>query len=184
MNNVKKAHRNNLKASRSEEFVSWMVHELRENYVQVMRTHVIGDYYDAEYTNKWLQIVRRSPKIKFFSYTRSWNVPDYLDAIIELGRQKNMRMWLSFDKAMPVPPRIRGFRRCYLSTADDDQPPCSVDLVFRDDQSTVMKFTDNGSLVCPYDNGITATTCSKCQICWKLKYGPKTKRKNARTVLE
>jgi len=164
---VQQALARNLKASKEKEFVPWMVHEIRENFVRVFRPHVVGDFYNERYVRKWIRIVKRSRETEFFTYTRTWAVPDYFDAIVELGRQPNMQLWLSFDRDMAVPPRLKGFRRCYLAADDEDHPPQKVDLVFRDYRRTVMKRAKYRVLVCPYDNGVTNTTCSKCGICWR-----------------
>lgn len=147
-----------------------MIQQFRDNFVQVMRPHVVGDYYDGVYIRKWIDIVKRSPRVTFFTYTRTWAVQEYFDAIVELGRLPNMQLWFSFDRDMEVPPRIKGFKRCYLSVSDDDQPACKVDLIFRDDRRTVMKRGKYRALVCPYDNGVTKTTCSKCGVCWRNIY--------------
>lgn len=172
---VKKALVRNFKATQQDEFVPWMIQELREQFVRVMRPHITGDLYDEEYTRKWIEIVKQAPRIQFYLFTRSWAVPDYYDAIVELGRVKNMEMWLSFDRDMQVPPRLRGFRRCYLMEDDEDQPPCKVDLVFRDKRSTVMKKAKFGSPVCRYDiGGNIKTSCSKCRLCFTRKRKRKT----------
>ena len=148
-----------------------MVHELRENFVRVFRPHVVGDFYNGRYIRKWINIVKRSPQVAFYTYTRTWVVPEYFDAIIELGRLPNMQMWLSFDQTMPVPPRTRGIERCYLAVDDEDQPPRKVDLVFRNSRRTVMQQAKYGSLVCLYEDGVTETNCSKCGVCWRKANG-------------
>ena len=49
---------------------------------------------------------------------------------------------------------------------DSDIASYKVDLVFRDKCKTVMKYDPKGNQVCPYDNGVTLTTCSKCKLCF------------------
>lgn len=143
---------------------------LRENFVHVLRIHVAGDFYSEEYIDNWIEIIRRSPGVVFFGYTRTWAVPDYAAAIRRLSRESNMRLWLSFDRLMPAPPKWPGVRRAYLSMNDEDQPRVKVDLVFRDKPHlSIMKRSTYGALVCPYENNVTETTCSKCSICWRLQ---------------
>ena len=60
---------------------------------------------------------------------------------------------------------------------DSDEPKYKVDLVFRNSTTTTMKYTSNGSLVCPYDNGVTKTTCSSCKICFTDREANSGKRK-------
>lgn len=175
---VKKSLVCNFTASQQDEFVPWMIQELRGQFVRVMRPHITGDLYDEAYTRKWIEIVKQSPQVQFYTYTRSWTVPDYYDAIVELGRLKNMEMWLSFDRDMRRP---QGFRRCYLMKDDEDQPPCKVDLVFRDKRSTIMKKAKFGSPVCRYDiGGNIKTSCSKCQLCFTR--GKSRERKRTRVA--
>lgn len=157
----------NFKASKSRDFVSWMVHEIRENYVRIFRPHVVGDFYNGAYIRKWISIVRRSPEVAFYIYTRTWNVPEYFEPIKKLALLPNMQLWLSFDQSMPVPPKIEGAQWCYLAVNDADHPPQKTDLVFREERRTVMKVAKYHSPVCAYETGLTKTTCSKCRMCWE-----------------
>ncbi len=160
----------NLIIAKSKEFVPWMNLQLRVQFVRVLRVHAAGDFFNGKYIRNWMKILRANPQVIAFSYTRTWAVPEYFDAIVELGRQPNMQLWLSFDRDMAVPPRLKGLRRCYLAADDEDHPPQKVDLVFRNYRRTVMKQTKYRVRVCSYDNGITKTTCSKCGICWRAKH--------------
>lgn len=167
MSNVQQRYVENLRAAKSPEFVSLINHEIREKMVLLMRIHVSGDFFGKRYTQRWLKIVQKNPRVKFFAYTRSWAIPALLPVLSELGRQPNFEMWFSWDREMPFPPRRKGVRTCYLSMNDDDLPGRKTDLIFRDDQTTVLKRDPHGNLACPFDNGITATTCSRCKLCWK-----------------
>lgn len=176
MPNVIAAHQKNFKISKTKHFASWMSGMIRDFCVTTLRIHVVGDFYTEEYTAQWLKIIRLNRQVKFFAFTRSWTQPELFAPLVEIGAEKNMRLWLSFDATMPVPPRVRGLRRCYLATNDADLPPKgSANLIFRDDQTTALKRISDGTLVCPYDNGVTTTTCSKCKLCWLKKTGPKPK---------
>ena len=144
--------------------------QLRTQFVRVLRVHAAGDFYSGKYIRKWMRILQSNPQVQAFSYTRTWAVPEYFDAIVELSRLPNMRLWMSYDRDMAVPSRTRGIKRCYLAVNDKDQPTRKVDLVFRDSRRTVMKKAKYQVQVCPYDNGITKITCSKCGICWEKKH--------------
>lgn len=40
--------------------------------IAVVRLHVGGDFYSPAYARKWLRVMRRSPQVRFYFYTRAW----------------------------------------------------------------------------------------------------------------
>lgn len=164
--NVKDALKKNYKKTLRKDFVALMCGWIRSMFVRVVRVHASGEFYSAEYVWKWIAITRRNPKIIFYAYTRSWSDPETYEALKVLAREPNFIMWWSCDRATGAPPRNRGVRRAYLSISDDDVPRFKVDLVFRNNTRTVQKWLA-GALVCPVENGVTKTTCSLCQLCFK-----------------
>jgi len=164
--NVKAAHVRNLELAKSPNFVPAMNTWIQQHYVLLLRVHVAGDFFGKRYIKKWIQIVRQNPGTKFYAYTRSWAVPELLPLLVELGREPNFEMWFSWDKSMPFPPKRKGIRTCYLSQDDTDWPSRKTDLVFREESETVMKKDPKGNMICPYENGVTPTTCSRCKLCW------------------
>lgn len=66
----------NLKASKSADFVQRMVavlrnmdaHTRRNTYI---RLHASGDFYSPEYAQKWADIASQCPSITFYAYTKS-----------------------------------------------------------------------------------------------------------------
>jgi hypothetical protein len=179
--NVKEAYTANWKSAEEPAFAPWMLATLRANCVDVLRVHASGDLYSNDYIQNWITIANKSVRTEFYAYTRSWQVPELRAAIRRLGRLENFTLFLSTDRTMPKPPRWKGIPICYLSADDSDQPRMPVDLVFRAKQSTVMKRTSNGSLVCCYDNGVTPVTCSQCQLCWAKRL-PKNKHEQTTTT--
>jgi hypothetical protein len=180
MSSVKEAHWRNLEYAEDPKFVRWMTSCLRRNLVQILRIHVAGDYFSNEYIEKWIEVMRRSPRVTFYSYTRSWAVPSLVKKLKELALVRNHQLWLSYDKVMSAPPRWAGIKTCYMSADDKDLPRSKADLVFRDQKKTVMKFTPRGSLVCPFEQGTKPKvqfTCASCQICFKDKDGQKDQNK-------
>lgn len=170
MESVSAKHKDNLRRSRTKDFVGDAIAEVRAGYFRLVRIHMAGDFYSLAYLAKWLEIVRGCPRTTFFGYTRSWAVPRFLPRLVELAGLKNMHLWLSADKAMPRPPEIPGMRVAYL--LDNGESPADVpawaDLVFRDQEPFPLKRA-NGVLVCPYEQGIerqVRLTCSQCRICW------------------
>jgi hypothetical protein len=156
--------------SRTEDFVPWMQASLISHAVRILRIHVSGDFYDADYAARWLQIVRRSRRVTFFVYTRSWRIDDILPSLIAVGREPNVNLWFSLDRETGSPPLIPGIRRAYMAINDYDAQtaPTDCDLVFRDHPKGPLKKA-NGVLVCPVENGVPGQhhhTCTTCGFCW------------------
>ena len=170
---VQRCHGRNFDWSKSDEFVPWAIAAINRvrRPLPVVRWHSSGDFYDLEYIAKVHRIVRGTPRTQHYCYTRSWNVKDFLPALAALAQEPNFHMLFSFDRSMPVPPRFRGVGLCYLAVDDDDEPPCHVEVVFRDwpryKQKTRRTRAAFRSPVCPHEDGVTKKiTCSECRRCW------------------
>lgn len=164
--NVKTALDRNYQESLRKDFVVLMGGWIRSLFARVVRVHASGEFYNAEYVHKWIEIAKRNPNIVFYAYTRSWRDPEIYEALKDLAKVPNFVLWWSCDKETGAPPRIKGVRRAYLMLDDSDIPKFQVDLVFREQTKTVMKWV-KGALVCPPENGVTNTSCSMCQLCFK-----------------
>lgn len=172
MQSTKESHLKNMEISQQDDFVPWMVAKLRVLGATVMRVHVSGDYYNAAYIQKWRQIAGSTP-VRFYSYTRSWRIPELLPELMQLSTLPNMHLWWSLDKDANDAPYISGIRRAYMAVDDADAAvaPSDCDLVFRvkgGGNRTIMKKA-NSVFVCPPENGIKLPnhiTCSKCRFCW------------------
>lgn len=177
LRNVKESHVTNYKKSLQEDFATTMIIAIRYFMASIVRVHVGGDFYNAAYVRKWQEIIKRNPNVKFYAYTRSWADPETLEALKELATLPNLYLWFSSDKETGKPPKVKDVRICYLQIEDTDIPKWAVDLVFRDQTTTVVKWVKS-ALVCPAENGITNTSCSKCQICYKRTPIPRKKKAN------
>ena len=169
---VKKFLANNLVESMRSDFVTWIGWQLRTMFVIVLRVHASGDFYSAEYVDKWVDIAKRNPKVLFFAYTRSWREAELRPSLERLASLSNFRLWLSCDMETGEPVRMPFTRVAYMAVSDADQPHYEVDLVFRDRRRVVRKWI-GGALVCPAENGVTKTTCSQCRICFREEQVPK-----------
>lgn len=166
--NVKESHKKNFKASRSKKFAAAMTAAIRRRKARVVRIHVAGDFYSAAYAGKWLEVIRACPDTVFVLYTRSWRKKPILAVIGKIARQPNARVWLSCDREMGPPPRLKRTRRAFMMVTDEDVAPFKVDIVFRDSTSTRMKFDPKGRFVCPVEQGVKRKfhmTCAACQVC-------------------
>jgi hypothetical protein len=153
-----------------------MIDEIRKRKCKVVRVHVAGDFYSAEYVAKWTEVVKACPDIIFYAYTRSWRIPDINDELTKLASYSNVRLWFSVDAETGAPVNVpHRVRTAYLSVDSNDIPAHTMDLVFRDYGSRGMiQKRLNGIIVCPPENGVTDITCEQCGICWK-KTTPITK---------
>lgn len=171
---AKKAYAQNFEFSQTPAFTDWASSAVKSNFVQVMRIHVSGDFYDAAYVHKWGQIARACPKVTFFAYTRSWRDDAILPALLALGSGPNVQLWWSIDRETGPAPLHSQIKRAYMAmdAADAAAAPQDCDLVFRVNRNTVLKRAGQ-VLVCPPENGVkTAITCSTCGVCWRNKQPP------------
>jgi hypothetical protein len=156
----------NLEQSRQKGWVDRMVKEIRQKGCLVIRVHGSGDYYDAEYAEKWLAVMGRCTRPQFYFYTRSWRDADIAGVLEEMADLEHVSAWYSVDaetgNPAVVPPNVR---LAYLQTETGEKPE-GVDLVFR------VRGLRSGriplTLACPSevprgrDREITCGSCSKC----------------------
>jgi len=91
--NVHPAFSARYEATKKDNFADLMQSELNKVKPDYVRVHDSGDYYSPKYIQKWLQIARNNPEIKFYSYTKSmplWlpllaELPDNFDIIFSEG---------------------------------------------------------------------------------------------------
>ena len=89
--NVKPAFIARYNATKKEDFVDVMCSEIKRKRVDYLRVHDSGDYYSRAYIAKWLEIARRNPTVKFYSYTKSIplfkeiDIPDNYNIIYSEG---------------------------------------------------------------------------------------------------
>lgn len=150
--------------------------EIRAKGIRVLRIHVAGDFYDAAYTRKWFEIIRKNRGTVFFTYSRSWRIPELRVLLQAMALERNCLMWWSWDRETGPPPRAVRVRRAYMSVDNDDVPSHVTDLTFRARPHGVMKFDRRGNLVCPHENGVTKLTCTQCKLCFTSRRVPKQKR--------
>ena len=172
---VKDAHARNLRACKRAGWVKRMIGELQRKRTNLVRVHAAGDFFSVKYIKDWMKISSALPHITFYVYTRSWSVLHLLPHICELAKLPNWKVWLSYDRDMPLPPRVKGTRICYLAIDDEDQCPHKVDLIFRNSDKVPIWYTPMkrsgkyNTLVCPHEQGIerqTNITCETCRICY------------------
>lgn len=154
----------NLKSAKRSDFVDRVVREIGRR-PKIVRIHVSGDFFSDEYVRKWIEIAKKAPHARFYTYSRSWRVPEMRKSLERLAALPNVRMWFSVDRESGHPDKVPStVRIAYMSMNDADRPGKS-DLVFRVRRQSVMKRMD-GRIVCPVENGVSFnTTCDRCSLC-------------------
>jgi hypothetical protein len=162
------SHKQSYELSKSADFVATVCAQIRHEQARVLRIHSSGDFYSRRYIRRWQTIARRNRRTDFYAYTRSWNSPELLDALLQFAAEPNVTLFFSTDRSMPEPPRYDNIRVAWLAVDDNDTPPYPVHLIFRHRAKTQMKRMD-GYQVCPYEQKVereTPISCSRCKLCF------------------
>jgi hypothetical protein len=153
--------------SRRGDFSQRMVREVHRKGILVVRIHVSGDFYDARYAAKWLEVMRQCPRAKFYFYTRSWRLPKIAAVLEQMAALRCCRPWYSIDHDTGVPERVPvGIRLAYLQVNEDEQPELA-DLMFRVRRLRRQRLPL--SLVCPQETPqgqSSGANCCNCGRCW------------------
>lgn len=80
---VRKNYIDSYKASRRKDFVDIISNQIAklQNRIWAIRVHDSGDFYSQEYINKWVEIARRFPTIKFFTHTKRMQDFDFAEML-------------------------------------------------------------------------------------------------------
>lgn len=173
---VQRSLKNAFEASKSPNFAMEAIALLQKQPAgTIFRIHPSGDLYDAVYINKWIAIIKGSPHITFWIYTRSWRLPALRPLIEQMAKLPNVQVWFSCDQETGKPTNVpKDVLLAYMMVDDTDIPKFKTDLIFRDGKlrKSIVRHV-NGTIVCPTENGKTNTTCEKCKICWRRKPAPR-----------
>lgn len=164
-NSVQEALEKRYQISKQSDFADLLVNDIRDKFVRVVRIHASGEFYSADYVDKWRKIVTSCPKVRFFAYTRSWRNREILASLRRLAALKNFQMWFSADAQTGSPPKVSGVKVAYMKGEEHSGSIIKSNLIFRIKRKSVEKKIGN-VLVCPAENGATKMTCSRCQLCF------------------
>jgi len=190
---VVEAYEARYEATKQPDFVDRMVREIaKSRVIDIVRVHVSGDFYDAEYAEKWRQIALQCRKTMFYAYTRSWRDPEILPVLKALAALKNVRLWFSADRDTGPAPKVRGAQRAFMADqvgSEDLVSRKDVDLVFRTrgHRARVGKAKRfGGVLVCPHEQApvgkiLSKVSCGKCRICFTPTRHPALNKKPEQT---
>ena len=95
--NVKPAFEKRYQLSKTDNFIEAMNTEIRKKKPDYVRVHDSGDYYSRAYLNKWIEVAKANPHVRFYSYTNmirmmlNVSLPSNYDIIFsDSGKQKNL----------------------------------------------------------------------------------------------
>jgi hypothetical protein len=156
----------NLRQSRRSDFAARMTHEVKSRGALVVRVHVAGDFYSAEYAAKWIRVVKSCPRTTFYWYTRSWSDVSILIPLREMAALDSCEPWFSTDRDSEPLPMVPGVKVAFLQTAEGETD-LRADLAFRTPE---LRGTSRIGLpvVCPKNEtkGKPEVNCGTCQKCW------------------
>lgn len=99
--------------SKREDFVEMINAELsRLRKKKHIRIHESGDFYNQTYVNKWYEIIKANPHIRFTFYTKSFALLDFS----KIRRLKNVNAFASIDMSTPkeVLKKANGWMKAYI----------------------------------------------------------------------
>jgi hypothetical protein len=95
--NVKPAFEKRYELTKTDDFISAMNAEIQSKKPDYVRVHDSGDYYSKAYLDKWIEIAKQNPNVRFYSYTNmiemilNTSLPDNYDIIFsDSGKQKHL----------------------------------------------------------------------------------------------
>lgn len=125
--NVAKKHEENLKATKSTDFVYLMMKEIKDRKIEIVRVHDSGDFYSLEYLQKWVAIANGSHAVLFYFYTKnvemikSMSLPKNVHAIFSFGGKQDHLIDHKKDRVARVFSSKKELEnRGFIDASDDD----------------------------------------------------------------
>jgi len=141
MVDIKEKNDQRLDATLQDDFVDTIIKEIRKSRAPAFRLHVIGDFYTAEYVEKWITIAKTLPYVIFFGSTRSWRCEFLAESLKQLRDLENVYMKASIDRTDNLDPFSCGWN---------------------------VWSVEGEGILCPHDNNLVAN-CAECKRCWTIK---------------
>lgn len=120
-------HESNLKLSLTGDFVSVIDAEIKKIKADLIRIHDSGDFYSPEYLEKWIQVIKLNPTVKFYAYTKmvelikKTTLPDNFTVIFSLGGKQDNLIDRNTDRHSRVFSSLEELQALgYVNTSHDD----------------------------------------------------------------
>lgn len=148
---------------------------------KLIRLHISGDFDTVAYIRNWFDRIVNRPDVKMWAYTRSWRVPELLQALEDLRNLPNVQLLASMDPSCDeMPPK--GWRRSWIwRERPTDKGPAEHRLRYLREGEVMTYQSHQGqtlyrghnqlaidntpSLVCPEETGKTPN-CETCRYCF------------------
>jgi hypothetical protein len=91
-NVVPQARERNFKLSKRRDFTALIIDALKRRRLRALRIHESGDFYNQEYLNKWVEIMKARPDFLFWAFTKSYML-DWTEAL----KLPNLKLRSSVD---------------------------------------------------------------------------------------
>lgn len=113
----------------------------------IFRFHTSGDFDSVEYIEKMTEQIKQRPNLRVFAFTRSWQLPELRQALMQMARLPNVQMFASLDESMTGLGMIpRSWRRAWIAGDKRIDPETTI--------------------ICPETKvGLGKIDCETCQYC-------------------
>jgi hypothetical protein len=127
--NVAQAFERRLAVTQSSEFVELMLKEIDLNKAERIRIHDSGDFYNEEYLDKWLSIIKARPRVQFYAYTkmvslfkrRLKDIPSNFKVIFSFGGTEDKLIDVKRDRHSLVFTSLKELKsRGYANASEQD----------------------------------------------------------------
>ena len=124
----------------------------------LFRIHESGDFYSQQYLDLWVKIVKKLPNIRFWAYTRSFDLD--FSGLLAL---ENFRLWVSID--------TDNENEAFQFLAGCQGLKCTKNPVRLAQMGEPFWDDPKKSFLCPESQG-TFPSCAACGLC----FSPRLKR--------
>jgi hypothetical protein len=123
--NVAQAFERRLTATQDDAFVDQMLADIDKQRAERIRIHDSGDFYNEEYLDRWLRIMRARPQVEFYAYTkmvslfkkRSKDLPKNFTVIYSFGGTEDRLIDVKRDRHSLVFESVAQLKACGYSDA-------------------------------------------------------------------
>lgn len=127
--NVAQAFERRLAATQSDLFIDAMLSDIDKQRAERIRIHDSGDFYNEEYLDRWLKIMRARPEVEFYAYTkmvslfkkRAKDLPKNFTVIYSFGGTEDKLIDVEKDRHSLVFETIAQLKACgYADASNQD----------------------------------------------------------------